>query len=256
MAFIDDNTKFDADQIPSAVVGIAAEVGKHDSGLHQHNKGQLLYAPSGCMTVKLEGAMSILPPTKAMWIPPQTEHQAIMTNVVAYRSIYFDCHAFDMPNKVSVIDVNALLKALIDKIAMWPWDKPRNETVNSVALFWEEFNQAKKSCFTLPIPKDRRLNKLAIQLTEPTYQPPQLNDFAQTIGASTKTITRIFKQQTGMGYQEWRQQWRLIKAIELLSQGLTVSDVGHHLEFSSDSAFIAFFKKQVGAPPLSFMQGK
>lgn len=50
MALIEENTQFDADKLTANVVGIAADVGKHDSGMHHHHKGQLLYAPQGCMT--------------------------------------------------------------------------------------------------------------------------------------------------------------------------------------------------------------
>lgn len=35
---------------------------------------------------------------------------------------------------------------------------------------------------------------------------------ARTGGASEKTISRIFRRETGLSYQQWRQQWRLIKA--------------------------------------------
>ncbi len=59
-----------------------------------------------------------------------------------------------------------------------------------------------------------------------------------------------------MNYQDWRQQWRLLKAVELLSTGMPVSAVADWLEFSSDSAFIAFFKKQTGQTPLTFMKTK
>ncbi len=57
-----------------------------------------------------------------------------------------------------------------------------------------------------------------------------------------------------MNYQDWRQQWRLLKAVELLSTGMQVSAVADWLAFSSDSAFIAFFKKQTGQTPLMFMK--
>ena len=65
-------------------------------------------------------------------------------------------------------------------------------------------------------------------------------------------MSRIFKAETGMSYQDWRQQWRLMKAIELLATPLPVSEVAHQLNFSSDSAFIAFFKQQTGKTPLAF----
>ncbi|WP_229359877.1 helix-turn-helix domain-containing protein [Ferrimonas aestuarii] len=85
------------------------------------------------------------------------------------------------------------------------------------------------------------------------YLLPTLTQMAQNIGASSKTISRLFKAETGMSYQQWRQQWRLLKAIKLLSQGLAVIDVAHQLGFSSDSAFIASFKKLTGQTPLAFI---
>ncbi len=254
MALIEENTQFDADKLTANVVGIAADVGKHDSGMHQHHKGQLLYAPQGCMTFALNDSICILPPTKAVWIPPHTPHRAVMTNVVAYRSVYFDCDKFSCPKSIVMIEVNDLLKALINKMALWEWDIEQTKTNATTILFWEEFYQAKQFELTLPLPSDRRLASFRNAMTKGGFIAPDLNHLSKTIGASSKTITRLFKSETGMSYQDWRQQWRLLKAIELLCEERQVSDVAHCLEFSSDSAFIAFFKKQTGQTPLSFMK--
>ncbi len=256
MAIIDQQIGFDPDRLNAPVIGIAADVGKHDSGMHHHEKGQLLFAPQGCMSFALDNALCILPPTKAVWIPPSTQHRAMMTNVVAYRSLYFDCSVFDCPHEITVIEVDALLKALIDKMALWAWDKPEEETTKTTALFWEEFYAAKRHSFQLPLPSHRRLKPFREQLMQDSYLVPDLTSLANSIGASSKTITRLFKSETGMSYQDWKQQWRLLKAIELLSREMQVSDVGHQLGFSSDSAFIAFFKKQTGRTPLSFINHK
>ena len=80
-----------------------------------------------------------------------------------------------------------------------------------------------------------------------------LKNLAENIGAVEKTITRIFKKETGLSYQEWRQQWRLQRSIELLVEGNSIGEVSHILEFSSDSAFIDFFKKQTGSTPLQYL---
>lgn len=117
MALISETIEFDADSLPAPVIGIAAELGKHDSGIHHHVKGQLLYAPQGCITLTLENALCILPPTKAVWIPPYTKHRAQMTNVVAYRSLYFDSSIYTCPEAIEIVEVNELLKALINKMA-------------------------------------------------------------------------------------------------------------------------------------------
>lgn len=254
MAIIEDNTRFDADAIAASVVGIAADVGQHDSGMHEHKKGQLLYAPQGCMTFALDNSICILPPTKAVWIPPHTSHRAVMTNVVAYRSLYFDCSKYSCPDEIVMIEVNDLLKALIDKMALWEWEIEETKTQATSNLFWEEFYQAKQFELSLPLPSDRRLTGFRKAMTKGDFIAPELNQLSQTVGASSKTITRLFKAETGMSYQDWRQQWRLLKAIELLCEERQVSDVAHCLEFSSDSAFIAFFKKQTGQTPLSFMK--
>ncbi|WP_322852451.1 AraC family transcriptional regulator [Vibrio harveyi] len=254
MAIIEDNTRFDADAIAASIVGIAADVGQHDSGMHEHKKGQLLYAPQGCMTFALDNSICILPPTKAVWIPPHTSHRAVMTNVVAYRSLYFDCSKYTCPDEIVMIEVNDLLKALIDKMALWEWEIEETKTQATSNLFWEELYQAKQFEFSLPLPSDRRLTGFRKAMTKGDFIAPELNQLSQTVGASSKTITRLFKAETGMSYQDWRQQWRLLKAIELLCEERQVSDVAHCLEFSSDSAFIAFFKKQTGQTPLTFMK--
>lgn len=79
--------------------------------------------------------------------------------------------------------------------------------------------------------------------------PPELQALQAQIGASGRTIGRIFQRETGMSYQQWRQQWRLMRAIELLATGRTISYSAFELGFASDSAFIAFFKAMTGVTP-------
>lgn len=253
MALIDETTRFNADSINSPVIGIATRVGKHDSGMHSHAKAQLLYAPQGCMSIKLQGRKSVLPPTRAAWIPAGVKHCAIMNNVVEYRSLYFDLAVAPQIDQIKIVEVTPLLQALIERMAFWEWDKPESEMTNTLALFIEELNQSTEQLLSLPIPSDPRLLGWIDSLKQPTAIAPALNQLANKIGASSKTISRIFTRETGMPYQSWRQQWRLLRSIELLSQGLQVNDVAYQLEFSSDSAFITFFKQQTGTTPLQYL---
>ena len=74
------------------------------------------------------------------------------------------------------------------------------------------------------------------------------------VAASGKTIGRIFQRETGMGYQQWRQQWRLMRAIELLATGRSLGYCAFELGFASDSALIAFFKAMTGATPRGYFK--
>ncbi|WP_299805697.1 helix-turn-helix domain-containing protein [uncultured Shewanella sp.] len=260
MAVIDHETKFDVDRMEASVVGIAADVGHHDSGMHHHQKAQLLYAPYGCMSITLYEADSskrqcVLPPTKAAWIPAGVEHCAKMRNVVAYRSIYFDIDVFsDLPRTVKLLGVNPLLGALIERMAMWPWDMPEQQQTALIALFVEELHSAKELKLSLPMPNDKRLQAWLKRLQAGQHQAEQLKLMAGEIGASEKTISRIFSKQTGMSYQAWRQQWRLQTAIEQLAEGNSVSTVAFSLGFASDSAFISFFKQHLGNTPSQYFK--
>ncbi|MFM2587326.1 AraC family transcriptional regulator [Vibrio sp. TBV020] len=253
MARIDESTSFNLDGLSGSVIGIAASIGKHDSGMHSHDKAQLLYAPKGCISIQLEATKSVLPPTRAAWIPAGVQHCARMNNVVEYRSLYFSDSTAPQIDQIRIVEVSPLLQALIERMAFWQWDKPENEMSNTLALFIEELNQAPEQSLSLPMPSDPRLRNWLERLTQPGQIAPSLNQLAEQVGASSKTISRIFDRETGMPYQSWRQQWRLLRAIELLSLGLQVNDVAYQLEFSSDSAFITFFKQQTGSTPFQYL---
>ncbi|RTR32759.1 AraC family transcriptional regulator [Shewanella atlantica] len=257
MAFIKQENRFDVDTLDLPVVGIAADVGRHDSGMHSHQMAQLLYAPLGCMNITLDNTQCILPPTKAAWIPAGVEHCVQMRNVVAYRSVYFDIRAFpDLSQGVKIISVNALLQALIERMAMWEWDKPIKEQTAAMALLAEELEAAPEEPLLLPLPTDPRLKSWLSALRSGEELPLALKIMAKEIGASEKTISRIFSKQTGMPYQAWRQQWRLHGAIERLALGGSVSEVAFSLGFSSDSAFISFFKQHLGNTPSQYIKVK
>jgi AraC-like DNA-binding protein len=254
MALLEPQTIFNADTLLNQVIGIAADVGIHDSGMHQHAKGQLLYAPSGCISITLDNMQCVLPPTRAAWIPAGVLHCARMHNVVAYRSLYFASElAGGLPKLIKIVAVNHLLQALIERMAFWPWDKPSAEQANTLALFCEELAVAPEQHFFLPLPTDPRLATWLTELRKHRLPPP-LIQLQSRIGASGKTISRIFSRETGMPYQAWRQQWRLHSAIEKLAEGDSISTVAFALDFASDSAFISFFRQHTGTTPAQYLK--
>lgn len=254
MAWLDQTATFDPDPYPAQVLGLAASLGNHDSGRHSHARGQLLYARQGCIRITLDDRLCMLPPSRAAWIPGGTTHRAVMRNIVDYRSLYFrqDLAAL-LPADVRIIDVGPLLRAVLEPIAVarfdQTWDHGRHAHLLGLCL--DEIRIARREPLLLPLPVDRRLSKLMARLDR---LPPVLNALEADVGASGKTITRIFQKQAGMSYQQWRQQWRLMRAIELLATGHGISHVAAELRFSSDSVFIAFFRKMLGETPGAYMR--
>ena len=255
MAFISKESDFNVDEHSGLVVGVASILGVHDSGRHTHTKDQLLFSQRGCMVITMAGMKCVLPPIRAAWIPAGIEHSAQMTNVSHYRSLFFnESLQSKLSRKMRILDVNPLFLALIDRMAMWSFDKSEDEMINSLNLFIEELNAAKDTHLNLPLPYDYRLKDWLLKVNNDDFLAPTLTQLSTEVGASTKTITRIFTKETGMPYQSWRQQWRVLAAIELLSKQLRVTDIAYRLGFSSDSAFISFFRQKTGFTPLHFIE--
>lgn len=251
MAWLEPDTVFDPDILKKSVVGIAANLAQHDSGTHQHRMGQLLFAQSGCIKITLSDRLCMLPPMRMAWIPPNTMHQAQIKGVVGYRSIYLDTTLIKpLPSEVRVLEVNPLLRAVLERIAMSSFDTnwEQGAALNVLAVCLDEIHAAHHEPVILRLPTDRRLNNFS----ENELLPP-LKKFSITIGASEKTISRIFIRETGLTYQQWRQQWRFLKSIELLSERNNISSIANTLGFASDSAFVYFFKNMSGVTPRTYI---
>lgn len=254
MAWLAADESFDPDRLPAPVIGIAALLGDHDSGLHRHQRGQLLFTQQGCTRITLDNQLCLLPPSRAAWIPCGVPHRAVMHKTVDYRSVYLSPALADqLPKQVRVIEVSALLRAVLEPMAMAPFetDWHAGRHAHLLGLCLDEIQQAAEQPMLLPLPQDKRLAPLLADLDR---LPPTLQALEKQIGASTKTIGRIFLRETGLGYQQWRQQWRLMRVIELLATGRSLGYCAFALGFASDSALIAFFKGMTGTTPRGYFK--
>lgn len=250
MAWLSQQDKFETHWYQASILGIAAEMGQHDSGFHHHDMGQLLFTQKGCIVISLKQRLSLLPPGRVAWIPPEIAHRAQMKASVGYRSVYLSQQYADkIGSEVMILTVSPLLRELLERIAVAPFDSDWNDgrLANLLPVFIDELQSANSEPTLLSIPKDRRIKNLSME-----QLPPSLIQLAQAVGASEKTVTRIFLRETGMNYQAWRQQWRFIKAVELLAQGKAYHFISQELGLTSDSAFINLFKKMSGVTPKEY----
>lgn len=245
MARIGYNARFDPDQIAAPVVGLASRMGPHDSGFHQHDKGQLLFTYAGSIRITTPTMMSLLPPIRIALIPPQMPHRAQMHSEIEYRSLYLD-PALVFWESLTILTATPLMREVLERIshASFDTDWTIGAAYNLLAVCLDELRSAPREPMLLSMPRDTRLAHLDMETL-----PPLLEDLASSTGASARTITSIFQRETGMGYQTWRSTWRLLRSVDLLANGATLTETAFDIGFSSDSAFIAFFRKMTGHTP-------
>ncbi len=54
---------------------------------HRHRRAQLIYAATGVMRVSTSESEFVVPPLRALWMPPDMEHRLRMEGAVAMRTL-------------------------------------------------------------------------------------------------------------------------------------------------------------------------
>lgn len=104
----------------------------------------------------------------------------------------------------------------------------------------------------LQMPLDPRLARISEALQKHSGDPSTMADWALRLSIDAKTIQRMFVKETGLTFGQWRQQLRLLRALELLASGEKVIDVALALGYESPSAFASMFRKHFGQTPSAF----
>ena len=234
------------------IVGYAADFAAgHVIRPHRHAAAQLIFAASGVMTITTDDGRWVVPPLRAVWVPPGATHAIRMTGDVQMRTLYLDASRLrDPPRTCCVVQVTPLLRELLLRVIAftqpYPHDGPEARLAAVVA---DEIAAAPVAPFHLPMPRDARLLALTSRLLRDPGDKRDLAAWGKTAGASPRTLARLFERETGMTFTRWRQHARLLRALELLAAGGAVTEVALDLGYDSPSAFITMFREALGATP-------
>ena len=240
------------EQAPRPLVGYARDcTTEHYTGWHQHPRAQLLHALDGTMRVATETALFIVPPGTGLWLPANTPHVTRMPAGLAMRGLFLrEDAACAGPDTVTVVAISALLRELIlaacEQPVMWDEDGPVRHVV---ALALHEISRAATRPISVPACRDPRLQRVAEALFADPADPRGLEAFADMAGASSRTLARLFRRDTGMSFQAWRRQLRLTEGLASLAQGETPARAAASVGYSSGPAFGAAFRTVFGTTP-------
>ncbi len=223
----------------------------HWTGLHRHPRAQLLFATAGVMRVTTETALFTVPPGTGLWVPADTMHAVRMDGDVCMRALFLRADAAASgPAESTVIAVSPLLRELILTVCGEPvvWDA-RGPIRLVAALVLHEIRRAGTRPLSLPACRDPRLVRVAEVLIANPADGRDLAAHAQAAGASVRTLTRLFRMETGMTFEQWRRQLRMTEALARIAQGESLARAGAAVGYSSAPAFGAAFRKTFGSTP-------
>lgn len=235
---------------------------------HAHAWAQLACCASGVMQVTAEqprpghaGVQEItciVPPSRAVWIAPGAIHHITVLEAAELRTLHLDASVTPPGwQACRVLVVSPLLRELVhalDSTDGRPTDAARAQWLSALVL--DEITHADPQALGVPLPHpdtgDKRLRALCQAVLRAPSERATLAGWAADVGASERTVARLFREQLGLSYQQWRQQAILAHALPMLARGQSVGCVAAASGYASESAFSAMFKAAMGQPPSRF----
>jgi AraC-like DNA-binding protein len=219
---------------------------------HDHAEQQLLYPSSGLLIVSTTHGSWVVPPQRAVWLPAAVAHAHQAYGATQVRTVAFpvDVNPLGL-TQPTVLNVSRLLRELIIAITDDPARRVEEQhDLKRVALC--QLRPAPALRFHLPQPGDERLRDVTAILAEDPGSDRTLAELGRAVGAGERTLSRLFRAETGMTFPQWRAQLRLHHSLTLLASGLSVTATAITCGYSTPSAFTAAFHATFGTTPGSY----
>jgi AraC-like DNA-binding protein len=241
---------------------------------HAHPWGQIAISTTGVVRVTMPHGTTIVPPSRALWIPPGVEHAVTVVEDTDLLTLYVDpgarklgpaANAADRPRwrQCRVLEASPLLLALALELEPSP-DASRAPLQREAlqrerrlaALLLDELRRAPHVPLGIELPVEKRLRHLCESMLDDPSRHRSLGAWAAASGASSRTVARLFRSELGTTFVRWREQVLLARAVRLAAQRLPMAAIAGELGYASPSAFAAMVRRSVGMSPLRFFRGE
>ena len=222
---------------------------------HSHPRGQLIYASHGVVRVITPIGTWLVPPTQAIWIPPNIEHYVTFPGEVALFSLFVaNAKCQTLSQTCAVLKVSGLLRELIMR-ACELGDKYQREDASYrfMMVLIDEIARAQITEMELPTAKDPRIVKVTDALSRSPQASPDYEQLAELACISTRTLARLFIQETGLSLGEWNRRLLVHMAITQIATGKSVTTAALNLGYKNPTSFVEMFRKTIGVSPKKYL---
>jgi AraC-like DNA-binding protein len=216
--------------------------------LHAHDAHELLWAVDGSFRIEAAGRSWSMVPGGALWVSAGTPHRTAGARRYACGWALIDPEVCPMLwERTAPLSLGPLLRHLFAHLARdsGPTTWPAAETL-ALALLGEQLSSG---VVELRLPRDERCQRIVDALLEDPAHPWDLADWAGVVGASSRTLSRLFLAETGLSFGQWRTHARMRAAIAELERGVPVAAVARRVGYATASAFVTAFRRCTGRTP-------
>ena len=210
------------------------------------------------MLVETSKSQWMVPPQRALWIPPAQPHAIRMLSRTDMHTVYFQpslirqAEGFAQQHRVHAIVASPLVKALV----LGLFDARHSDCTASLMarLLLQTLCETSTLATELPMPADERLRGAVMRLLAANDWNLSLQALASSAAMSERSFTRHFTLDTGLNLRAWKQRARIVASLDLLAQKQSVKQIAHAMQFTSPAAYVASFRELLGCTPSAFRQ--
>ncbi|WP_078661633.1 AraC family transcriptional regulator [Streptomyces sp. NRRL B-24484] len=247
------------------------------SGPQTHARGHLVYAAGGVLVLHSESGTSIVPANRVAWTPAGFTHSHRAHGETDMRIVFLPPSlAQSVPGRPAVFRVSGLAREVLLALTGPRGDGRDGEGHETggggrgwsapgygpaargrlLRVLVEELREADERPLHLPHPRDDRLRAVERILTRTPADTTALAGLGRQVGASSRTLSRLFHDELGMTFYEWRTLLRVHHALVLLAEGHDATHTAHACGWANTSGFIAAFTDLVGTTPGRYRAGR
>ena len=219
---------------------------------HAHDaETQILVPLSGTFHIETDAALWIVPPGKAIVIPAGTIHAVTAPEAATLCALRLDASiwpsSLGSPRSVAMTPLAIALVEAACNIHMPAAENSPDSRL--IAVLLDQLQAAPADGFHMRRPADPRLRKIIDVLIHNPGNSLSLAEWGREVGASERTLSRLFEVEIGMGFRDCRRSIQMHSAVARLGENQRLIDVAADLGYESLSAFIHAFRAVIGETP-------
>ena len=223
---------------------------------HRHDDHQLIYVSSGVIAIGTEHGSWVASGDRALWVPAGTWHEHRFYGPTRFHTVGFPVDGTEpvlSSREPTIIAVDPLVRELL--VALTGPALGSTETGHLHAVLRDRLRRVVLQPITLPAARDQRLSDACHLVDTDLQQPWTLAGLARRVHTSERTLSRLFRDEFGMSFPQWRTRTRIFNAMVLLAEGHTVTDTAHACGWATTSAFVHTFAQSMGSTPGAYSAG-
>lgn len=209
---------------------------------HSHDTYQLLFAINGSIQIATDNQRLLGMGEQAILIPPYLSHQVTdKTDQVQLINLYVSQDAgAKLYNESKILRITPLLREMINYVGRQA-DTP---SLHAQKTLLDLIADAEVIESAVKMPEDKRALLIAQGLRQNPSDNRTLEEWGKIVGASSRTLMRLFHKETALSFRQWRLQLRMQLAQALIDEGKSMTEIAFTLGYESLSAFSRARKEQ------------